>query len=43
MTLGLAYWIIILVLVVFGIALHMGYVGSRGRRGRQQAARVQGR
>ena len=28
MTLGLAYWIIILILVVFGVGLHFGLIGG---------------
>jgi hypothetical protein len=28
MTLGLAYWILMLIWFVFGVAEHMGYVGG---------------
>lgn len=28
MTLGLAYWVLMLIWAVFGLALHFGYVGA---------------
>ena len=30
MTLGLCYWILMLVWVVFGLAIHFGYAGGYG-------------